>query len=116
MAVLKRFGNSLEPSFAFAVVVGLLVAPRTAWYDWVVLVVPAVLLWRTYPELRAQVVVAGAWLFPVAALSWTVASRVDQVAGRFVQVAPVALAVVTWWWFRQAIQQPAEALEAAVPA
>lgn len=109
--VLKRLGNSLEPSFALAVVVGLLLAPRTAWYDWVVLVVPAVLLWGAYPGLRAQVVVAGAWLFPVAALSWTVASRLEHMAGSFVQVAPVALAVVTWWWFRQALQQPSETLE-----
>lgn len=100
VVVIRRLDHRLEPSLALAVILGLIVSPRTGWYDWVLLVVPAALLWHTYPRLRSKLVVAGAWLFPAAAFSWPLAKRLDEASGFFLQLAPLVLVGVAWWFVR----------------
>jgi hypothetical protein len=114
--MVRQAANQLEFSFAFAVVLGLLISPRIGWYDWVLLVVPAVLLWEAMPERRDQLVLAGAWLFPTAALSWPVARWIENVSGVFIQVAPMVLAGVSWWLFKDLVQhsEPSNGHDGAV--
>lgn len=97
---IHRLDHCLEPSMALAVVMGLLISPRTGWYDWVLLVVPAVLLWQTYPRLRSQLVAAGAWVYFAGAVSIYLATKVDSASGVFVQSAPLVLVGVTGWFVR----------------
>ena len=105
--LLGRLGDRLEPSFAMAVILGLLVAPRTGAYDWMLLIVPAVLVWQTYPAFRSQTILAGAWLFPAGALSRLLANATEASFGSFVQVAPIVLAATAWWWFTTATRESA---------
>jgi hypothetical protein len=98
--------HQLETTFALAVVVGLLLSPRVGWYDWVLLVVPAVLLWSALPERHDRLVIAGVWLLPIAAVSWPLARWLDGVTGVYVQIAPMALAIVAWWWFADLLGSP----------
>jgi len=100
--LLEVLENRLEPAFAMAVVVGLLISPRTGWYDWMLLVVPAVLVWHTYPRLRPSSIVAGAWLFLAGACSWMLAGAMEDSIGPFLQIAPIILTATAWWWFRSA--------------
>lgn len=100
--------HRLEPTFALAVVVGLLLSPRVGWYDWVLLVVPAVLLWRALPERHDRLVIAGVWLLPIAAVSWPLARWFDGITGIYVQIAPIALTIVAWWWFTDLLGVPSQ--------
>jgi hypothetical protein len=104
--VVGHLDHQLEVSFALAIIVGLLISPRVGWYDWVILVVPAALLWVGNPEQRDRLVLAGAWLFPAAALSWPLARGIENVSGVYLQLAPWFLAGVAWWWFRDSIRAP----------
>ncbi|MDX2344810.1 MAG: glycosyltransferase 87 family protein, partial [Acidimicrobiia bacterium] len=106
--VLRNLEFRLEAAFALAVVVGLLIAPRLGWYDWVLLVVPGVLVWQGYPRLHSQTVVAGAWLFLGAALSWMPFWREPLRISASIQFAPLLLLGVSWWWCRQAMQLAAD--------
>lgn len=100
----ERFNHKLEMAFAFAVILGLVVSPRVGWYDWVLLVIPAVLLWRSYPDLRGKLVGAGGWLFLTSALSWPLANRLDKSIGYFLQPAAVVLIGVAAWWLMHAVR------------
>lgn len=86
--------------FALATILGLLITLRTGWYDWVLLVVPGVLLWAEVPEGRNGLVNAGAVLFPVAALSWPLARSLQELSGVYLQIAPIVLVAVSWWWLK----------------
>ena len=97
--MLGGLDGRLALSFSAAVVVGLLVSPRTGWYDWTLLVVPAVLAWQASPRLRPDSLVAGAWLFVASALSWLVGERLVGSIGIHIQIAPIVLAGVAWYWF-----------------
>lgn len=100
----ERFEHKLEMAFSFAVILGLVVSPRVGWYDWALLVIPAVLLWRSYPHLRSQLVGVGGWLFLTSALSWPLANRLDKSIGYFLQPAAVMLVGVSAWWLMHAVR------------
>jgi hypothetical protein len=98
--LLNEPGSALEPAFAAAVIIGLLISPRVGWYDWTVLSVPAVLLWQSYPRQRRRMVAAGAWLMLASASSWQLGTSLGESTGTFLQIAPMILAIVAWWWYR----------------
>jgi len=110
---LERFHHRLEMAVAAAVVLGLIISPRVGWYDWVLLLVPGVLLWQAYPQLREKLVIGGGWLFLTSALSWTLASSLEKSFGSFFQPASLVLIAVTWWWLRHAAGEPAVSGEPA---
>ena len=121
--LLGVFEDDLDVSFALAVTVGLLVAPRTGWYDWILLLVPGVLLWRVFKARRRLLIRAGAVLYLVAALSWPMARGLDHVTGIYLQIAPFVLMAIGWWLFtrlrQDSLSLPAEspiAAEISAPA
>ncbi len=99
---LRTWGHRLDVALSLAVVVGLLISPRSGLYDLVLLAVPGVLLWRGYPSARPLTVVAGAWVFLVGALGWFAAVILDNAIGVYLHVTPIALFVIASWWLHRA--------------
>jgi hypothetical protein len=61
--VLKQ-GESPAASYAAAIAFTILVTPHAMIYDWALLLVPAILLWKTFPQHQAywKVIFATIWL------------------------------------------------------
>ena len=100
----RKYEDRLAVVFSLAVILGLLVSLRVGWYDWVLLIVPGVLLWKEVPEGRPGLVSAAAVLLPVAALSWLLAKIFEALSGVYIQIAPWFLAGVCWWWLTECIE------------
>ena len=63
-------------------------APHLLIYDWMILFVPAVIVWTAVPEQREQWVQLGAWLV-IAAVVWRTSSAQIDTFGRAVQFGVV---------------------------
>jgi hypothetical protein len=96
----RQIEHNLAVSFAAAVVAGLVLSPRTGWYDWVLLIVPAAILWRHHPDHHPRIASAGAALFLMALLSRPLVQLTDALFGVHIQLAPLVLLGVTWWLIR----------------
>ena len=73
---------------AGAVVLTPWLAPHLLIYDWMILFVPAVIVWSTVPERRDEWVRLGAWLV-IASVVWRTSSMQIDLFGRAVQFGVV---------------------------
>ena len=80
--------------FSAAVVLGALITPRTGGYDWVVLIIPAAILWVATPHLRSLWMACGATLLVASFFSMWILDSLDDSIGLALQPATVALLVV----------------------
>ncbi len=64
LRILKSVRNEPKLQFVAAICFTIFITPHAMIYDWVLLLIPAVLLWQAYPELKQywKVVFAGIWL------------------------------------------------------
>ncbi|HSQ27101.1 MAG TPA: glycosyltransferase family 87 protein [Anaerolineales bacterium] len=64
LRILKSIRNEPKLQFVAAICSTIFITPHAMIYDWVLLLIPAVLLWQAYPELKQywKVVFAGIWL------------------------------------------------------
>ena len=64
LRVIKSFRNEPKLQFVVAVCFTIFITPHAMIYDWVLLLIPAILLWQAYPELKQywKVVFTGIWL------------------------------------------------------
>ena len=86
--------RDLPIMFSAAVVLGALITPRTGGYDWVVLIIPAAILWVATPHLRSLWMACGATLLVASFFSMWILDSLDDSIGLALQPATVALLVV----------------------
>jgi hypothetical protein len=91
---LRSARGHLEACFAASVVAGLLLAPHLFPYDWVVLVIPIMLLWRAFPRLRDELLAGAAVLAVISLASWPMCLALWTAFGWSVPVAFVTLAAI----------------------
>jgi len=88
---LRRGGDVLEVSFAGAVAVSVAASPHVNLYDWLLLAIPLLLLWRAVPSLRTRWALLGVAVAATALFS-ALATALELAAfGRAVQVGPFLL-------------------------
>lgn len=112
-AFVRRAGGSLEAMVAAAVVVPLLVAPHVLVYDWVLLVVPLVLLGRAFPGRRETWLAMAAVLAAAAFVAAPIAALADGTVGVAIPIAYPVLAACSFGGARVVI---GEVERSAVPA
>lgn len=94
IALVRRRGEEWL-GFAAAVTASVLVTPHLVVYDWTVLLVPAVIMWKAVPRTRAAVLSLVGGLAVVAALAGDLVNRQLAVWGRaFSPAFPVLVAAV----------------------
>jgi hypothetical protein len=73
----QRLGQARHLDLASAVVLSLLVSPHAMIYDWALLVIPAVIVWRAYPEMRPRwlVLFAAVWIAALVSGPLTLAQQ-----------------------------------------
>lgn len=92
--LLRARRADLSVMFPAAVVLGTLITPRTGGYDWVLLVIPAAILWVAFPGLRSLWVACGATLLVASFFSMWILDMMEESLGLALQIATIALVVI----------------------
>lgn len=92
----RRHREEWRLNFAAAVVLGVWLTPHLLAYDWVVLLVPAAILWRERPAAKERWALLGALLALVAAFGGPITSQQLDWFGAGIQIATPGLALVAW--------------------
>jgi hypothetical protein len=88
----RRSDEQWSVHFAAAVTLTPWLAPHLLIYDWMILFVPAVIVWTVAPELRERWVQLGAWLV-IASVVWRTSSPQIDAFGRAIQFG-----VISYGW------------------
>jgi hypothetical protein len=83
-------------------------APHLLIYDWMILFVPAVLLWTAVPERREQWMLLGAWLV-IASVVWRTSSAQIDAFGSAIQFGVVIYGWVAVRAARSLVERPVSA-------
>jgi alpha-1,2-mannosyltransferase len=101
----RRFRNDRNIAFAGAICLTIWISPHAMIYDWSILVIPAILFWQAFPELRMllKVLYTLAWIAVFISTPLTIAQlKVFPVA---IQISMPVLVMVFFIVYRQTLRE-----------
>ena len=104
----RRTDGQWSMHLAAAVLLTPWLAPHLLIYDWMILFVPAVIVWTAAPELRERWVRLGAWLV-VASVVWRTSSAQVDAFGRAIQFGVIIYGWVAVQAARSLVERRASA-------
>ncbi|MFQ5856516.1 MAG: glycosyltransferase family 87 protein [Anaerolineae bacterium] len=102
----RRYRRQDALLFAGAICFTLWVTPHAMIYDWTLLLIPAVLLWREVPQFREAWKTLFAWVWLVGLLSWMLTLAQLQVLPFAVQISVPVLLLVIYLAYRWLLDLP----------